>query len=215
MSLALFDMDGTLIDGDTNDMSFICYEKMGFVTKDAIKKLDSLEELFYKGTLDIREFVVFASKHLVNMHPILVNEALKQIVEGTLLKHVKKGALERIEFHKNRGDTMLIVTSTMDYLASRIAKALNMDGCIAAPMEIVDGRITGRLTGTVPYQEDKVTRVKEYAKEHNLSLDDCYGYGDSINDLPMLKMCAHRFAVDPNEVLLNSPEIKDLEVVHW
>ena len=67
----------------------------------------------------------------------------------------------------------------------------------------------------VPYQVDKVKRINEIINKEGLSLEDSYAYGDTINDLPMLMMCSHRFAVDPNEKLLNHPAIKSLEIVDW
>ena len=66
MSLALFDMDGTIIDGDTNDISFHQYLAQGLIDKSVIDKLNYFEDLFYKGVLDINEFVRFAVTPLLN-----------------------------------------------------------------------------------------------------------------------------------------------------
>ena len=120
-----------------------------------------------------------------------------------------------MDFHKKRGDRIFIVTSTCDYIVEHVASLLGISDYIAAPMEKVDGRLTGKQCGIVPYQEDKVKRINEILKKDNLSLEDSYAYGDSINDLPMLMMCTHRFAVDPNEKLLNHPDLKALKVVNW
>ena len=159
--------------------------------------------------------VKFAVKPVMNMSDAERNRILSRIVHDDIIPRVKPGALDKIRFHKDRNDRLVIVTSTVDYLVKHIAKELGFTDYIAAPMEIIDGKLTGNTCGLVPYQEGKVTRIKNFLKENQLTLDDSYAYGDSINDLPMLQICEHKFAIDPNEVLLKHPQFKELKVEHW
>jgi len=82
-------------------------------------------------------------------------------------------------------------------------------------MEKKDGVLTGEISGIPAFQKDKVTRINMFLKEHSLSLEDSYGYGDTVNDVPMIMMCSHRFAVNPNKVLLESEAIKEMTVLDW
>ena len=82
-------------------------------------------------------------------------------------------------------------------------------------MEQQDGRLTGKQAGIVPFQQDKITCVKEFAMQHHLSLEGAYGYGDSVNDIPMLSICEHKFAVNPNQKLLEHEFIKECRVLNW
>lgn len=215
MSLAFFDMDGTLVGGDTNDITLHHFVKLGIAPSDMLIKLSECERKFFEGSLDINEFVRFAVIPLLKLSKEEQYKVLHETVRDLIIPLVKPGAKRALEFHQNRGDRIFIVTSTCDYIVEHVASLLGISDYIAAPMEKVDGRLTGKQCGVVPYQEDKVRRIREILKKDNLSLDDSYAYGDSINDLPMLMMCTHRFAVDPNEKLLNHPDLKALNVVNW
>ena len=215
MSLALFDMDGTIIDGDTNDISFNQYLAQGLIDKSVIDKLNYFEDLFYKGVLDINEFVRFAVTPLLNFNKEKRDLILDSIVKNFIYPKVRAGALKQIKFHQDRGDTVVIVTSTMDYLVQVVARYLNVEYYLGAPMEQVNGKLTGKQAGIVPYQKDKITCVKKFAMQHNLSLEGMFGYGDSVNDIPMLSICEHKFAVNPNYKLLEHEFIKECTVVDW
>ena len=215
MSLALFDMDGTIIDGDTNDISFNHYLAQGLIDKSVIDKLNYFEDLFYKGVLDINEFVRFAVTPLLNFSKEKRGEVLDSIVKNFIYPKVRADALKQIKFHKDRGDTVVIVTSTMDYLVEVVARYLKVEYYLGAPMEQQDGRLTGKQAGIVPFQQDKITCVKEFAMQHHLSLEGAYGYGDSVNDIPMLSICEHKFAVNPNQKLLEHEFIKECTVLNW
>ena len=215
MSLAFFDMDGTLVGGDTNDITLHHFVKLGIAPSDMLIKLSECERKFFEGSLDINEFVRFAVTPLLKLSKEEQYKVLHETVRDLIIPLVKPGAKRALEFHKSRGDRIFIVTSTCDYIVEHVASLLGISDYIAAPMVKVDGRLTGKQCGIVPYQEDKVKRINEILTKDNLSLEDSYAYGDSINDLPMLMMCTHRFAVDPNEKLLNHPDLKDLKVVNW
>lgn len=215
MSLALFDMDGTIIDGDTNDISFNQYLAQGLIDKSVIDKLNYFEDLFYKGVLDINEFVRFAVTPLLNFTKEKRDLVLDNIVKNNIYPKVRLDALKQIKFHKDRGDTVVIVTSTMDYLVEVVARYLKVEYYLGAPMEQQDGRLNGKQAGIVPFQQDKITCVKEFAMQHHLSLEGAYGYGDSVNDIPMLSICEHKFAVNPNQKLLEHEFIKECRVLNW
>lgn len=215
MSLALFDMDGTLIDGDTNDISFSQYLAKGLIDNSVIDKLNYFEDLFYKGILDINEFVRFAVTPLLNFSKEKRDLVLDGIVKDHIYPKVRAGALKQIKFHQDRCDTVVIVTSTMDYLVEVVARYLNIEYYLGAPMEQVNGKLTGKQAGIVPYQKDKITCVKKFAMQHNLSLEGMFGYGDSVNDIPMLSICEHKFAVNPNYKLLEHEFIKECTVEDW
>lgn len=208
-------MDGTIINGDTNDLCFNEFLKLGLVDRPVIEKLNSLEQEFYKGTLDIRAFYDFAITPLMHLKMQEVDSIIHRIVKDTIIPHTMPGAVKAIKFHKDRGDIIVIVTSTMDYVVKHIASILGFDHFIAGNVVIRDNHLTHQIDGIIPFQKDKVVRIMEFAKKHSLSLEESYGYGDSINDLPMLSVCTHKFAVNPNRVLLEHEAIKELEIVSW
>lgn len=215
MSIAFFDMDGTIIGGDTNDISIGEFVKRGITSESILTSLNDFERQFYEGTLNVSEFLKFAVKPLVGMDRDTLYKVLHDIVKTSIMPLVYPGAKRAIRFHNDRNDTVVIVTSTMDYLAEHIAEQLNIKYVIASPMEKKDGVLTGEICGIPAFQKDKVTRINMFLKEHDLTLEGSYGYGDTVNDVPMLMMCTHRYAVNPNRILLESDLIKELTVVDW
>lgn len=215
MSIAFFDMDGTIIGGDTNDISIGEFVKRGIASESVLTSLNDFERQFYEGTLNVSEFLKFAVKPLVGMDRDSLYKVLHDIVKTSIMPLVYPGAKRAIRFHNDRNDTVVIVTSTMDYLAEHIAEQLNIKYVIASPMEKKDGVLTGEICGIPAFQKDKVTRINMFLKEHDLTLEGSYGYGDTVNDVPMLMMCTHRYAVNPNRILLESDSIKELTVVDW
>lgn len=114
MSLAFFDMDGTIIGGDTNDISFDAFLKLGIIDDTVIKKLNAYEDQFYKGELNVDEFVQFAASQLTRFNKDELYKLLDEVVAKYIIPVVKPGAKRAIDFHNKRGDVVVIVTSTME-----------------------------------------------------------------------------------------------------
>lgn len=215
MAVAFFDMDGTLIDGDTNDLSLHFFVRKGLKPKEFLSPLAEMGRLFFLGKVDINEVALFAVQPLVGLDAKQRTALLEECVKNDIAPHFKPGAKAAIAFHHQRGDVCIMVTSTNDYLALKVAEALKIEHVIASPMELKNGVLTGRQAGIIPYQQDKVMRIREFLEAQNLNLKDSWAYGDSINDLPMLLSVDHPFAVDPEKSLRQSPDFARLQEVSW
>jgi HAD superfamily hydrolase (TIGR01490 family) len=199
VSLAIFDLDNTLIAGDSD------YSWGEFLVR---KRLVDGEEYrlandhFYgeykNGTLDIHAFLRFSlaplTQHSLDALVDLHAEFMRDFVEPMMLPK----AFALLEFHRARGDYLLIITATNAFVTRPIASRLGVDDIIATEPEIVNGRYTGNSLGTPCFQRGKVTRLKEWLMTHDYDLSDSYFYSDSINDLPLLEQVAHPVAVDPD-----------------
>lgn len=202
MALALFDLDNTLLAGDSD------YEWGQYLVKHSIVDAQTYEEAntrFYdqykQGNLDIFEFARFAFQPLAQ-HSL---DQLHTWRYGFIEEHIKPIMLgqgqQRINWHKERGDIPLIITATNSFVTTPIADAFGIETLIATDPEQVDGRYTGELSGTPCFQEGKVTRLEQWMMENNQSLEDSWFYSDSHNDLPLLNKVTHPIAVDADEQL--------------
>lgn len=106
-----------------------------------------------------------------------------------------------VESHRRRGDRLLIVTATIEFVTRPIASHYGIDTLIAPDPEIVDGRYTGRITGVPSFREGKVTRINQWLQSTGETLAGSYCYSDSHNDVPMLEMATYPHAVDPDPKL--------------
>lgn len=204
--LALFDLDHTLIPMDSD------YEWGVFTT--ALGWNDAAEftrrnEVFYgqykNGTLDIYEYVRFATSAIRRQGAINSIAAHSDFMRAIVQKSIKNQALALVQQHQSAGDAVVIVTATNEFVTRPIAAAFGVPELIAINLarDPVTDWFTGEIAGTPSFREGKVTRVEAWLQAQNLSWDKVEStfYSDSINDLPLLEKVTHPVATNPDERL--------------
>jgi len=202
MALAIFDLDNTLIQGDSDHAwgNFLVDEKI--VDANVYEKANHQFYLDYKnGELDIDEYLNFCLKPLVQNSKETLKALHQKFMTNVVAPMMLKKAQQLLQKHRDQGDYLLIITATNEFVTAPIAKLLGVDDLIASECEMIDGNYTGKPTGIPSFQEGKITRLNEWLKTHPMNLDDSYFYSDSHNDLPLLKMVANPIAVDADEIL--------------
>jgi len=202
MGLALFDLDNTLIAGDSDHLwgDFLVAE--GLVDPDQHKALNEhYYQQYQQGQLDIDEYLSFALGPMAGMTPetlsALQNKFLKKHVEPILLD----AAFDLLQAHRVNGDTLIIITATNTLVTQPIADRLGVEHLIGCEAELKDGRYTGKPEGVPSFGEGKVRRIKTWCAEHQILFEDAVFYSDSHNDLPLLREVARAIAVDPDDLL--------------
>ncbi len=198
MTLALFDLDNTLLNGDSDHAfgQFLCTQ--GVVDTTTFEQAnDRFYEDYQAGTLDIAAYIQFALKPIVAMNTderaALHTQFMKTIIEPMILP---KG-LALLQDHHQQGHTVVIITATNRFVTEPIAQRLGVKHLIATEPEVIDGRYTGQHTGTPCFQEGKITCLNAWLKQHNNTLAGSYFYSDSANDIPLLEHVENPIAVDP------------------
>lgn len=202
MSLAIFDLDNTLIGGDSDHAwgEFLC--EQGIVDSEEYRRAnDYFYEQYKNGGLNIHEFLNFALKPLAIIEPEQLNSLHQQFMQEKIEPIMLPKAEELLQKHKDQGDYLLIITATNRFVTGPIAERLGVDAIIATEPETAEGRYTGKVDGVPCFQEGKVTRLKSWLENSQLSLEDSYFYSDSHNDLPLLELVEHPVAVNPDETL--------------
>lgn len=202
MPLAIFDLDNTLINGDSDHLWGVFLSTQGAVDRDYYEREnDRFYEDYRKGTLDILEFLRFSLKPL-SEHPMgQLGTWHKYFMESHIQPIILEKGLSLINQHKNRGDTLMIITATNSFVTAPIAKALGIPHLIATDPEIKNGRYTGEVMGTPSFQNGKVERLNQWLEAHGENLIGSTFYSDSYNDLPLLEYVDNPVAVDPDERL--------------
>ena len=202
MALALFDLDNTLINGDSDHGWGVFLGQIGVV--DPVEQ-ETKQEYYYQqyiqGVLDINEFLDFQLAVLAQ-HPLeKLIEWRTQYVEEIIAPMISNGKADLLEPHREKGDELVIVTATNDFITRAIADRLAVDNLIATTAEIVDGHYTGRATNTPCFAVGKVTRLRQWLESNPHSLNGSWFYSDSYNDLPLLELCDNPVAVTPDDRL--------------
>ena len=202
MSLALFDLDNTLLAGDS-DYLWGCF----LVDKGLVEKqlYEEANQRFYhdyaQGKLDIHEFLNFALQPLANNDPQLLKSLHREFMEQHIKPIMTRAGKDLIAKHSSQGDHPVIITATNSFVTAPIARAFGVSDLIATEPEIIDGRYTGRVEGKPCFQHGKIERLHAWLDTTDIDFDNSWFYSDSHNDLPLLEAVAHPVAVDPDDQL--------------
>ena len=207
MALAIFDLDHTLLSGDSDHAWGQYLVDRGLVDP-AIhqQRNDHFYEQYKSGTLDIHEYLEFAMRPLTQYDTEQMLAERERFLIERIDPLITQHARDLIEKHRAAGDVLLIITATNGFVTYPIAARLDIEHIIAPHPEVVDGRYTGKTVGIPSFQGGKVTRLNDWIAEHQHSLEGSYFYSDSHNDLPLLRIVDHPVAVDPDNTLKAAAE---------
>lgn len=205
MRLALFDLDNTLLAGDSD------FEWAQFLIGEGVLDQEVYEarnQEFYDqykaGTLDIHEFLDFQLKPL-SRHPRTQLDAWHaRFMAERIVPIMLPRARDLLARHRGEGHTLAIVTATNRFVTAPIARAFEVSHLIATEPEEQDGAFTGRPHGTPSFREGKITRLEEWLAAQGktwANVEESWFYSDSLNDLPLLARVTHPVAVDPDPTL--------------
>jgi HAD superfamily hydrolase (TIGR01490 family) len=203
MSLALFDLDHTLLRGDSDHAWGEFLAEQGAVDPAQFRaENERYYSAYVAGTLDIYEFLEqHQLKPLARYDRATLDRWHEGFMREKIAPLITDSAREIVERHRARGDTLILITSTNRFITAPIARAFSIPHLIATEPEERDGRFTGKVAGVPSYREGKVTRLREWMSTHGGTLDDSWFYSDSHNDLPLLRLVTHPVAVNPDAEL--------------
>jgi HAD superfamily hydrolase (TIGR01490 family) len=221
MPLALFDLDNTLLGGDSDYLWGRFLGEIGVVDREHYEREN---ERFYQdyreGRLDIMAFLAFSLRPLAENSRADLDAWHARFMAERIEPLISRAAVELVERHRAAGDTLVIITATNAFVTAPIARRFGIAHLIATEPEEIDGRFTGRVAGTPSFREGKVTRLEAWLQEHGERLDGAWFYSDSHNDLPLLSRVNHPVAVDPDPILADHaaragwPQISLMDTPH-
>lgn len=202
MTLAIFDLDNTLLNGDSDHAwgEFLVDE--GLVDEEEYRRAnDQFYQEYLNGELDIFHYQRFVLRPLAS-HSM---EELERWREAFMAKKVapmmQKKAAELLAEHRAQGHTLMIITATNRFITEPIAAELGVEHLIATEPELVNGRFTGEVAGTPSFQDGKVERLHDWLAGNEENLEGAWFYSDSRNDVPLLEKVDNPVAVDPDPTL--------------
>lgn len=203
MSLAIFDLDNTLIANDSDFLWGQFLVDQGIVDKSYYETANNkFYEDYKQGKLDIEEFLHFSLKPLSDNDSAQMYQWREQFIADVIQPILLQPAQELIEYHRQRGDTLLIITATNRFVTAPIAQLYGIDILLATTPEMIDNQYTGKFLGIPCFQEGKVKQLEQWlANNPEQSLKGSWFYSDSHNDLPLLQKVDNPIAVDPDEKL--------------
>ncbi|MGD2056840.1 MAG: HAD family hydrolase [Gammaproteobacteria bacterium] len=214
MSLALFDLDNTLIGGDSDYLWGCFLAEQGIVDGELYERENlRFYDQYKAGELDIHEFLRFQLRPLAEHDMATLDAWRQQYLAEKIVPILLPRARSLIEQHRNRGDTPVIITATNRFITTPIAALFAVEELLATEPEMVDGRFTGGIRDVPCFQTGKLRKLAGWLEVHGETLADSWFYSDSHNDLPLLNEVSHPVAVDPDEILRQHAESRGWQVI--
>ncbi|HSI24515.1 MAG TPA: HAD family hydrolase [Methylotenera sp.] len=204
-NLALFDLDNTLLAGDSDYNWSLFLISEGLL--DAKTHHDRNEQFYQdykKGSLDIVEFLKFQLQPLSQHKKSFLDELHVKYMQNVIRPMMTVKAQNLVNQHKAAGDLCVVITATNSFVTKPIATAYGIEHLIGSDPEMVNGEYTGGVSGVPSFQAGKVTRLNQWLAERGKNLQDfetSYFYSDSHNDLPLMQLVTNPVAVDADEIL--------------
>lgn len=214
MTLAIFDLDNTLLGGDSDHLWGQFLADQGLVDGAwYARENDRFYDEYKAGTLDIMEFLSFSLRPLAE-HP---REQLDRLHHQFMAERIHAlslpAAATLLAEHRAKGHLLMIITATNRFVTAPIAESLGVDVLLATDPEMIDGHYTGKVAGTPCFQQGKVERLRAWLADNHHDLDGSWFYSDSHNDLPLLEMVDNPVAVDPDDTLSNHAQLRGWPII--
>jgi len=217
VNLALFDLDNTLLSGDSD------FEWSQFLIEQGVLDRELFEaknlafyEQYKAGTLDIHEFLDFQLKPLSRHARKVLDEWHEGFMRIKVRPMMGDKARELVKKHLAAGDVCVVITATNSFVTAPIVREFGIEHLIATDPEQKDGEFTGAVAGVPSFREGKVTRMEQWLGERGWDWDSfeqsCF-YSDSLNDLPLLSKVKRPVAVDPDATLRAHAEARGWPVI--
>ena len=216
MSLAIFDLDNTLIGGDSDFLWGEFLGEEGVVDANAYRKKN---EYFYQqydlGTLDIYAWLEFCLEPLTRYSMTELQELHHRFMIQKIEPILLDKAQNCINRHKERGDTVLVITASTSFVTAPIVKKYGINHLLATEPEIKAGRYTGGVSGMPCFQAGKIDKLMPWLQKNEETLTGSTFYSDSHNDLPLLELVDNPVAVNADKILTQIAEKKGWKVLNW
>ena len=214
-NLAIFDLDNTILNGDS-DYSWINFliEKR-LVDKDEYERKNKyFYDQYYQGKLNYDEWAEFALTTIKGKKPEEIEDILSKFLSEIIEPMINIYALKLLHDHTHNNDIMLLASATNSVIVEPIAKRLGFKNIVSTEVEIIDKIYTGKVLGIPALSEGKLIKVKEWMLQNSIeSFDNTSFYSDSINDLPLLAAVSKPVAVNPDDMLREECRKRSWEII--
>jgi len=217
MALALFDLDHTLLDGDSDLLWCDFLIAHGLLDESFRERKDVMAQRYREGTVTPATFCSFFAATLAGRDAAHWLPWRERFLHDEVRPRIPAAARSLLQSHREAGDTLVLTTATNRLISEMTAADLGFEHHIATELELADGRFTGHTRGTLNMRMGKVDRLHEWLPTLGLdaqALRRAWFYSDSINDLPLLSAVGRPVAVDPDDRLLATARRRGWHVMH-
>ena len=213
--LLIFDLDNTLLAGDSDRNWGIFLAEQKVVESSYLDESEKFYNNYYDGSLDIDGFLSFCLKPLIDNDMEYLLKLRQQFIEDKIKPIVTQPGKDIINQAIEHGKTVIIATATNDFVTRPIADLFNVQTLIATEFEIKDQQFTGKVIDVPCFREGKLNKVQKWVDDNNFDLSKASFYSDSFNDLPLLEKVKTPVIVDGDDKLVEIGKNRDWDCVSF
>ena len=213
--LLIFDLDNTLLAGDSDRNWGIFLAEQKVVESTYLDESEKFYNNYYDGSLDIDGFLSFCLKPLIDNDMEYLLKLRQQFIEDKIKPIVTQPGKEIINHALQNGKTVVIATATNDFVTRPIADLFNVQTLIATEFEIKNQQFTGKVIDAPCFREGKLNKVQKWVDDNNFDLSKASFYSDSFNDLPLLEKVKTPVIVDGDDKLVEIGKNRDWDCVSF
>ena len=217
MSLALFDLDETLISGDCSSLWSAFMVAQGWVAnKEAfLQREAALMQQYALGQMDMQEYMNYTLEPLKGHTEQYVAQRVQHFIHEVIVPRIYQDARDCLAYHQAKGDRLVVISASGEHLVAPIAQFLGVDETLSIGVGIENGVFTGTTQGIMTFREGKVTRLMALLNQDMAPLQEASFYSDSHNDLPLLTRVGHPKVVNPDAILQQYARQQGWPVFAW
>ena len=213
--LLIFDLDNTLLAGDSDRNWGIFLAEQKVVESSYLDESEKFYNNYYDGSLDIDGFLSFCLKPLMENDMEYLLKLREQFIEDKIKPIITQPGKEIINHAIQNGKTVVIATATNDFVTRPIADLFNVQTLIATEFEIKNQQFTGKVIDAPCFREGKLNKVQKWVDDNNFDLSKASFYSDSFNDLPLLEKVKTPVIVDGDDKLVEIGKNRDWDCVSF
>ena len=216
MALALFDLDDTLIGGNSPSLWLENLAAQGWLDRESfIPREQELVAQYAAQRIGLEEYMAFTLQPLVGRTPEEVEFITGPFVEEIIEPLIHGDAMRAVAAHRAAGDRILVISASPTFLVEAIAVRLGIAEVLGTELELQHGCYSGRVAGIPCARDGKIRRLEQWLAAQGEALAGAHFYSDSRNDLPLLCHVAHPHAVNPDAALREHAERYGWDILHW
>ena len=216
MTLAIFDLDETLINGNSPSLWGRYLGAQGWLDlQQFVPREQAMVRLYAERQLTLEEYLAFTLQPLAGRTPAECRAMADRFATEVIAPLVYAEALECLARHRQAGDQILVISATQRFLVEAICAQLDIQHALGTDMEAVEGRYSGRTRGILTYREGKIEALHAWQRQQDRPAEACHFYSDSQNDLPLLCAVDVPHAVNPDAPLRAHAEAHGWDILEW
>ena len=214
MALALFDLDNTLINGDSDYTWGLYLTEINIVNAEQHKaSQDRFYQEYVDGILDINEFLEFQLTPLKENSLEELFSWREEFIEKKIKPLIHNDKIDLVQKHREAGDELVIITATNSFITAPIADLFGIKTLIATEPEQDSQGFTGKISGSPCFQAGKITKLNKWLVDSQETMQGSWFYSDSYNDLPLLLEVDYPVCVSPDKKLAEHAKANNWPII--